>query len=343
MRLGLWGARADAGGLANMTHEFWRHLHPDKTFVIDLGERGRGPADRTRYPGATFCEGMDDHITDTVIDTFCDGLDVVYAAETFYCHQFAERARSADVRTVLHAMPELVRADYTQPDVMWLPTCWEAHRLPDAPIVPVPVARERLPYRARTEAATFLHVAAPAFHDRQGTKLVLAALRHLSRPTRVIIRASRRRDLPAMAGRSLPRHVDVDIQVGTDPDYWAAYPAEADVLLLPRRYAGLSLPAQEAASLGMGVVMLDLPPYNTVLPPEALIAARPRQQVRMAGGTFTVHDADPRALAAKMDELTADPALVERLSKESDRLADSISWDRWASEYRRLFEEIVSA
>jgi glycosyltransferase involved in cell wall biosynthesis len=125
-------------------------------------------------------------------------------------------------------------------------------------------------------------------------------------------------------------------------DYWGVYPSYADVLVMPRRYAGLSLPVQEAASLGMGLVMLDVPPYNEMLAPESLVATRgPGIEVPMVGGTFTVHSGDVTALAAKMDELVRDPALCERLSKHSDLLAESLSWDVWAPRYLDLLAEVA--
>ena len=60
MKLGLWGARADAGGLAAVTHDFFVHMQPERTMVFDLGPVGRGPVHLDRYPGAvhSFLEAV---------------------------------------------------------------------------------------------------------------------------------------------------------------------------------------------------------------------------------------------------------------------------------------------
>lgn len=337
MNLGLWGARADHGGLAAQTWELYRHLRPAKTMVMDLGRSGRGVADLARFPDAMVLHGTDDHITRTDADAFLDGLDVVLIIETPYVAWFCDHARSRGVRTVLHANPELVRDDYSPPDVMWLPTTWEAHRRPEATVVPHPVARDVLPFRRRTSCTVFHHIAAPAMRDRNGTQLVLAACRHVRNPCHLIITGARSR-IPARVGR-----VTIDAHLGTVPNYWDAYPPDADVLLLPRRYAGLSLPMQEAASLGMPVVSLDLEPQRGWLAPEVLLNCKARWDVDMVGGRFEVFDADPRELARKMDLLILEPALVERLSKQQDVWAESISWNVWQPKLQAMLDAVACA
>lgn len=333
-RLGLWGARADSGGLSAQTLEFARHMQPERVLLMDLGERGRGPADRSWYPDATVAEGctMND---ERLIARFLRDVDVLWGAETFYSARLVEMARRVGVRTILQANPELYGMDSDNPpDEVWLPTSWEADRIPGAQVVPVPVARDRLPFRLRTEAKTFLHVAAPAFHDRNGTRLLLGALRFVRNPCRVIIRGPEKTALPAAAYRSRWRHIEIVVDESTTSDYWATYPDEADVLVLPRRYGGLSLPMREAASLGMPVLTLDLEPQREWLPAESFIGAKRGRFVPMVGGRFMVHDADPRELAQRMDRLIAEPDLVEKMSRASDEWAESLSWDRLLPVYR---------
>jgi glycosyltransferase involved in cell wall biosynthesis len=186
-----------------------------------------------------------------------------------------------------------------------------------------------------------VHVAAPAFHDRNGTRLVLAAIRHLRRPCRVVIRAASARSLPTNHARANPRHVDVVIDRTETADYADGW-ADGDVLVLPRRYGGQSLTMNEAASLGMGVLTLDLAPQNAWCHPDLLVPARRLRTIPMVGGAFPIHDTEPRTLAAAMDRLVDEPELAVEASKASDVYAESLSWDRWASEYRRFFEEIAS-
>lgn len=326
MRLGLLGARADRGGLAAQTREFHRHMRPERTLLVDLGPAGRGPCDPSWYPGATVSAGVP---TRAEVEAFLAGLDAVWAFETPYLPEAFDLARSLGVRSVLQANPELWHGELAPPDAVVAATGWRLDLLPTgAGVLPFPVARDRLPFRRRTAAATFVHVAAPAMLDRNGTSLVLAAMRHVRRRCRLVVRSHPGR-LPNRIGT-----VEV-VHDRTEPaDYWAGWPDDGDVLLLPRRYAGLSLTMQEAMSLGMPVASLDVTPQNAWLPQETLVPARPGRAHRMAGGQVRVADADPRALAAVIDRLVADPALVARCSDLAGEHAGRISWDALLPAYR---------
>lgn len=336
MRLGLL-ARADNGGLATMTWEFHRHMAPDRTLIIDLGERGRGRTRVDRYPGAAVNHGMDSDLPEATVRDFVDGLDVLYSAETLYRSDVASIARAAGCATIVHSMPELWRQDLDPPDGVWAPTDWELGRLPaGTPVVPVPIAGDRLPFRQRTEAKTFLHVSAPAMLDRNGTRLVVDALPYIQAECTVVVAGS---------GRVGPRRVGrVHVEWANDQveNYWDRY-NQADVLLLPRRYAGLSLPMQEATGSGMPVVSLDLEPQRQWISPRLLAPAWQKRQARMVGGDFWVHDAAPADLAAIITRLATNPTEVAAESTKAGERAAELSWDVWAPRYRSRLEEAASA
>lgn len=335
MRLGLLGARADRGGLASMTAEFARHLQPDRILGIDLGSRGRGPSDWSVYDGfdLTVNDGMDSDLPASTVTRFLDGLDVVYLAETGYRADVASLARTAGVATVLHAMPELWRADHAPPDVVWAPTGWHLDWLPAATrIMPVPVARDRLPYRARRQAATLLHISAPAMVDRNGSRLLRLALPHIRKPCRLLVSGPAVGIFPSQVGQ-----VTVE-RAAPAGHYWDAYPDQADILILPRRYGGLSLPMQEAASLGLPIVTLDLDPQNRWLPAETLVPARKWRQAQAPGGAVDVHHCDHRALADTISRLLETPKAVNDTSAASDRWAATLDWTILAGRYRDLLE-----
>ena len=116
------------------------------------------------------------------------------------------------------------------------------------------------------------------------------------------------------------------------------YTELADVLLLPRRYAGSCLTMQEAAGCGLPIISLNLEPQNEWIPVSALVPARPHRNVAMVGGRFQVHTAEAKLVAEAMDRLSADRELVAYLSGVSRGHAESISWTRWAPLYTRLLE-----
>lgn len=305
-------ARADDGGLGAMTWEVWRHLRPARTLIVLADHRTRGTAHPERFDGPGEVRVTARFPRPADVAWLTRDVDVVYSAETFY------GARIRGPRTALHVMPEMHARDTA--DAMLLPTPWRAEHFPGAALLPVPVARDRLPFRQRTEATTLYHVAGNAMADRNGTDLLLSALPHVRRRCTLLIRGGQ----PHVERHGL---VNVEWLGHHHGAYWGAWPEEADVLVLPRRFGGLCLPILEATSLGLPIVTLDLDPQRQWLPSEGLVPVTGSTPVRMRGGSVDVHDADPCALAAHIDRLLADPPLVAALSARSQVFADGFSWE----------------
>lgn len=326
-------ARADHGGLASQTLEMARHVGARRVLIVDLGPRGRGPCRPERF--AEFADV-------TVIagfpkvkhwEAFVDGLSAVYTAEVTYGPALPQVAAEAGVRLVVHANPELwVEAEYRGPTtVVVTPTDWCAERVPRSRVMPMPVNRAVLPFRERAEARVVWHPCAPAMLDRHGSLIVRAALEHVRAPIRLVVTGD---DASLFANLERVGRVTVERRVGARENYWEGYD-EADVLLLPRRYGGLSLPVQEALSSGMPVVMLATGPYvgrGGVVG----VPIRGSERHWMKGGPYDVHDGDPAVLAAALDMLVADPAMVRALSREADAHAESLSWSRWQQPWVEL-------
>ena len=342
MRLGLWGARADGGGLAAMTSGFAEHLHPERTLIIDLGAAGRGSCHPERYEGPTVVvHGMDDAITPTMIDRFAAGLDVIYACETWYREDVVSRFRERGVRTVLHAMPELFRPEMSA-DRNWIPTPWGLDRMPPGTrVVSVPVDRERFPPRQGLgRPSCWLHLNAPAMLDRDGRRTVVDALAHVKEPVEGIFVGGL--EAPPKVINEHKTKVRVRWIPGGFVDREDAFLGECEGLVLPRRYAGLSLPMQEAASLGWPVVTTDLMPQSLWAAQEGLVPAWERREVRMVGGRFPVHECSPVAVAAVMDRLATDWQAWEACRQASEAFAARLDWRVWEPEYRRLLEQAAA-
>lgn len=345
MKLGLI-ARCENRGLGIQTWEVYRHLPFDRVLVVDMRHRyrtGEGYEHHfDRYPGALILR--DDQMCDETVRPWLAGLDVVFTAETPYWFGLYDLARELGVKTVCQANPEFYRypkePHLPRPDVILNPSTWLMERMPGAAHLPLPVDRDRIGYRHRTEARTFLHVAGHrAIHDRNGTRTVMGAIGKLREPCRVVIRSQSPLPTSPFAARA-PRHVEVDVRVGDVDDYWRLYD-EGDVFLAPRRYGGQSLPLNEAAAAGMAILTTDCEPQRSMLPPEALLPAWPRGRFDSQSGEVEVMDVVARVLAARMDELVRDPSIVERLSKASDGWAESISWGTLRPRYMALFSDLL--
>lgn len=324
-------ARADMGGIASQTLEMARHVAPTKILIVDLGPNGRGPTDPTLFDGLAP-EILVSHgpPREAEWEWFLPGLDSVYMVESPYDDRLAEFCADAGVELVVHANPELWREEYRgETTRVVLPTRWEKHRVRRSTIMPQPIARDRLPFRQREQARTFLFPASPAMKDRHGSRLLMSSLRMVDRNFRLIV-SPWAREKRLKAGR-----IPVEYRQG-QRDYWRIYD-DADVLVLPRRYGGLSLPIQEAASAGLAIVTLDLPPYRDFLHPAGLVPAGIDEQgYPMKGGRFDIMGCKPGDLAAAITRLIRNPDLVAEMSAHSDAWAATLDWRIWKNEWRTL-------
>lgn len=334
MKIGLFGARADSRGLAYQTQAFAKWLKPYRIYGIDMTADSLSPypCDWTPYYDCLdFRINRFSQLRDEDILDWLEGLDVVIGAETFYHDFFVDLARKQGVKTVLQVNPEFVGwwdprgAHLPRPDVILAPTTWRIDDMPGAIHLPFPVDRELFPFRLRTQANHFVHIAGHrAAADRAGTRSIVSHLPRL-RDYKVTIRtqSSLGFDGPALRKANLEQ---VNFE---DPrDLYE----DADVILLPRRYGGNCLVANEALSCGCPVVMLNREPEKT-WGGVVTVHARRRGVFRTKCGQIPLDEAAAGSLSIMVAKLAESPQLVEKLSNEADAYAESISWDRLLGKY----------
>lgn len=319
-------------GIGIQSWEAARNLDADVLFVETRDPSA--PSHPERAPNATrvkWIGGLDPKIT----MRWLRGVDVVYAAETFYDPRFCAWARQADTLTVLHANPEFYTGREV-PDLLWSATDWRREFMPpNTEVVPFPVAVDRFDYPdgfARYDPRPrWVHVAGKrALADRNGTDTLMAALPLLKESCHVTIYVQHG-EHPALP--VLPSHVRVHISPVTPADYWDLY-RNQDALVLPRRYGGLCLPTQEACAAGLAVLMPDLIPNQ--MWPGPRVPAEFGRKVTMSCGRVPVYDVKPDALSAAMDKL-ADPAVMAEHQAASRAWAAEHSWPvqgpRWLERF----------
>lgn len=332
MKVGLV-ARGEDRGLGILTWEFARHVQPERTLLIDMGPLSGGfQPHLERYPDATVVPFDGQELPEHTVREWLEGLDVVFSAETFYDWRLVAWAREAGVATVCQAMPEFYRhwscPELPDPTAWWAPTPWLIDRLPERTrMVPVPVALDRVQHlhqeRAESAPLRVVHVAGHrAMGDRNGTTEVLVALGHARGPMDVKLITQDRRLPSQRTGR---RGVNVRRQLSGVGDYWDLY-ADADVLVLPRRYGGLCLPVQEALGAGLCVVMTDAEPQRSYWP-VVLVDVRERGHLETGGGLVPLVTAEPIQLAATLDRLANNPEEVATRKAAAREWATANSWD----------------
>lgn len=330
MRIGLI-VRGEDRGLGVQTWEAWRHLRPEATLLVDMGDLARGfPSHPERFPGATVAK-FDGHRFEDVdlVRDWLAHLDVVYTAETVYDWRLCDWARAAGTAVVVHTNPELHRLvearDGIEPTMWWNPTDWHMDLLTDggwtrAPVVemPMPVALDRFPSKLvpAKDRPTFLHVMGHrAMADRNGSSVVARTLRRVRAGQSWVLRSQDPKGFGA-----LKTDADV-IVVEPETNYWDLY-GGADVLVMPRRYGGLCLPVQEAMAAGLAVVMSDCSP-NRRWPIIPLLAESPR---KLNTRGIVVHAPNFVDLAVVCDRLDNDPEEVWAAKAASTRWANANGW-----------------
>ena len=132
----------------------------------------------------------------------------------------------------------------------------------------------------------------------------------------------------------IPDNVELVVETGDVNKYWDLY-RQGDVLVMPRRFGGLCLPAQEALGAGMPVVMPDIDPNNRWLPQEWLVRAT-RQAQFPSVTPIDVYHSDPRALASIINRFATDLTFYDRARARAAQLRDQLSWDNLKSDYDKL-------
>lgn len=341
LRLGAFGCRGDSRGLARQTATFAKHLKPCRIWGIDMFADNLSPYENEWSEfvedGADLTITPSSGITEDAVRSWMRGLDVVLAAETFYKDEVILMAREEGVRTVVQYNPEFaawhINPNEIRPDLLVNPTTWRLDLIPDAVHLPCPIDRAAFPFRLRTSADRFVHVAGhKAAADRAGTKLVIGAMQRLRSTADIVIRTQSPLHVQRAIGADRVLHFNL-------PDPRDLY-ADADVVLLPRRYGGQSLAMNEALSSGCPVITLNRDPENTwrgTFP----IQSRQRGPMRCKGGPIPIYDAHPGNLVVAIQEFQRHPDMVERMSRLADEHAQSISWEALLGPWMDLLTSVA--
>lgn len=322
-KIGFLGARIDRSGLAQQSEALIHLLRPDRILAIDssgfnkgrLQDHGKYDAFET-YTISHFPTNLD-------CARFLKGLTHIFAAETLYNDSIVGLARMKGVKTYLQ--PNIEFSDIfakvqgmnnsahigLHPTAYLLPSHWYEEewkaKFPNSQYLPPPIfpsnfKNARKTNFERTGRRRFLHVVGRfASKDRNGTLSLIEALKYAKEDFELVIRSQD--EIPEITASTDDRRVTWDIRNLEDPeDLYKDF----DALLMPRRYGGLCLVANEALMSGLPVVMTGVSPNNRWLPEEWLVDAHVTDTLKTRI-MLDVYSADPHKLAEKMDWLATMP------------------------------------
>ena len=306
MKLGII-ARSDNTGLGNQSRELVNMLKPNKILLIDSAPFNKNKQHPEWYSEYS-CVHSIGFPTKEQIKEFLNQLDVVISCETFYDENFIDYSKKAGVKTILQYNYELFgnfsRPDLLIPDMLLAPSSWNIDiinkmfgdktkivHLPP-PTSPQLFSNSKI-INLSKDHNKILHIAGKkAAKDRNGTETVLEMLKFSKADYELVIRSQTEIKTNIKDSR-------LKIEIGDIKNREDMY-SGFDAMVLPRRYAGLCLPMNEALMSALPVFMTDISPNNKILPKEWLVPSSQIGQFK-AKVRIKYFEANQKELAKTID------------------------------------------
>lgn len=344
MRIGII-ARSDNSGLGNQTRELVAMLNPNKIMLIDSTSFNGNKQNPEWYVGHNV-KTINGFASAEEISDFLKDLDIVLSCEIFYNNAFVNIAKAFGVKTVLQYNYEFLdylnQPTWTLPDVLLSPSSWYFKDVVDkfgsktkVVLLPPPSATEAFRKARETNLkqkhGRILHIAGKAaIKDRNGTETVIEMMKYLKSDIVLDIRTQAEINLPINDNR-----INIITEDTKDhSDMYVGY----DAMVLPRRYAGLCLPMNEALISALPVFMTNIPPNNDLLPSEWL-AESTRVSKLMTRTMLSVYGANPKHLASLLDNYLQSDTIEEK-QKAFNIGYNNFSYDVLLEKYKKVFKEI---
>ena len=306
MKLGII-ARSDNTGLGNQTKELVDMLNPSSILLIDSTPFNKNRQHPEWYKDYN-CIRSAGFPSLQQIKLFLNQVDVVISCETFYDQNFVRYAQKRGVKTILQYNYELfgnlAATNLPVPDVLLSPSVWHIDHVnklfgKQSKVIHLPPPTNPLTFSGAKEINLsknhnrILHIAGKkAAKDRNGTNTVLEMLKHSKADYELVIRSQSEIETNIKDSR-------LTIEIG-NPDNREDMYSGFDAMVLPRRYAGLCLPMNEALMSALPVFMTNISPNNYVLPSEWLVKTRLIETFRTKV-RIELFEADALALAEAID------------------------------------------
>lgn len=307
MRLGII-ARCDNTGLGNQTRELVKMLNPDKILLIDSFAFNNNKQYPHWYDGYNVIKTIKGMPRTKEVLAFLEDIDVVLSCETFYHTNLVNIAKERNIKTILQYNYELfgnlIHPEWLLPDVLISPSLWNIdiikqkfgsktkiyHLPPPTDFSLFKNARENNLLKTHKR---ILHIAGKkAAKDRNGTNTVYDMLKYSNADYELIIKTQTPLDF-------LNKDSRLKIEKNNIRDREELY-NNFDLMVLPRRYAGLCLPMNEALMSAIPVFMTNISPNNIILPEKWLVDSRKIDEFKTKS-MVDVYEANPEKLAKKID------------------------------------------
>jgi hypothetical protein len=308
MRLGII-ARSDNTGLGNQTMELVKMLNPDKILLINSQFFNNNQQHPEWYKDYNVIETRKGMPRTNEVLAFLEDIDVVISCETFYHLELVDLAKQKGIKTILQYNYELfghlTHPEWTLPNVLLAPSIWnldvivqkfgsktQVMHLP--PPTDYTLFNQAKEINLSKDHKRILHIAGKkAAKDRNGTESILKMIKYSKEDYELVIKSQTPLNLICKDSR-------VKIEIG-NPDNRQDMYSGFDAMVLPRRYAGLCLPMNEALMSALPVFMTNISPNNAILPDKWLAESKQIDSFRTKS-MVNVYDAKSDSLAKIIDK-----------------------------------------
>lgn len=297
----------DNSGLGNQTRNLCYMLKPDKIMIVNSAPFNGHEQHPEWYEGynSITTEGWPNEIE---CANFMQGLTHVITAETVYNNHIYWLAKRNGTKVFVQPNWEFLdhlRQSLPLPNKWLMPSYWHLDDMRstfrNVEYLPPPLFMDdftaaRDENMRRQGKKIFLHIVGKqASHDRNGTLDIAEALPYCKGDFKLVVRSQ----FDFEGKEKLLQDPRVEIDTNNIPIESELYRG-FDAVIMPRRYAGLCLPMNEALASALPVIMPDIEPNNKILPGKWLVPAS-RTDTFFARAPIEVYTSNPVALAERID------------------------------------------
>jgi hypothetical protein len=239
---------------------------------------------------------------------FLKDVDVVISCETFYHLDLVDLARQQGTKTILQYNYELfgnlTNPDWSLPDVLLSPSIWNIEIVKEkfgskCEVIHLPPPTDESLFNKAKENNLLkdhnriLHIGGKrAAKDRNGTDSIFEMIKYSKEDYELVIKSQTPFHTTCKDSR-------VKIEVNNPANREDMYDG-FDAMILPRRYAGLCLPMNEALISGLPVFMTDISPNNQILPHNWLVGSNKIGEFKTKS-MVDIYEADATKLGKTID------------------------------------------
>ena len=321
-------------------------LNPEKILLINSRFFNNNEQHPEWYKGYNVLQTANGMPHRREVLTFLDGLDVVISCETFYHLELVDLARERGVKTILQYNYELfgnlAHPEWTLPDVLLAPSLWNLNTViksfgKKSKVIHLPPPTDHSLFSEAKEInlskdhKRILHIAGKkAAKDRNGTDSIFEMMKYSKEDYEIVIKSQTKVD-------NVSRDPRLKIEIGNPQDRQDMYKG-FDAMVLPRRYAGLCLPMNEALMSGIPVFMTNISPNNAILPADWLAESNVIDTFRTKS-FVDVYGVNPKKLARIIDSYIVNNEKTEAKNNAYSLGIENFSVESLKEKYLNIINE----